>query len=181
MNARQTIAAIRAALNQVQDSGQKFVSVEAMLEYLANLDGSVPVESEVRKLEHESNLAQHRAIHESDLEMFRSVIEAGRTALSSCILINGGATVALLAYLGNLLAKNPTVVAPRPLVYALVGFAVAVLCATVASGVRYLSQASFSKSWQQAGHVCNIISILLVVAAYFLFALGVFNAYVAFK
>ncbi len=181
MDTKETIATIRAALNEVQKNGQELVSVPALLEYLSNLEARAPEGTELRKLSHESNLAQYRAEHESNLEMFRSVIEAGRTALNSCILINGGATVALLAYLGNLLSKNPEAVAPPALVLGLIDFAVAVLLSGVATGLRYLSQATFSGGHERTGWSFTAASTAFALAAYVLFGIGIWNAYVAFS
>lgn len=180
MDANQTIASIRQALNDVQQNGQDFVSTEAMLEFIARLELNASDASEVTKLQHASNLAQHRAIHESNLEMFKSVLEAGRTALTSCILVNGGAAVALLAYIGNLLSKNPDAVAPASIVAGLICFSTAVLFGALATGVRYLSQACFAKRWLKSGNGFNILSILLVLGAYILFACGIVGAYRAF-
>jgi hypothetical protein len=180
VDTKETIAKIRAALNEVQKNGQELVSVPALLEYLSNLEANAPEAAELRKLQHESNLAQYRAEHESSLEMFRSVIESGRTALTSCILVNGGATVALLAYLGNLLSKNPDATAPKPLVLGLINFAVAVLLGALATGLRYLSQATYNGGHDLAGLSFTVASAVFVAAAYVLFGIGVWNAYVAF-
>lgn len=180
MDTKETIATIRAALNEVQKNGQELVSVPALLEYLSKLEAHAPEGVELRKLQHESNLAQYRAERESDLEMFRSVIESGKTALNSCILINGGATVALLAYLGSFLSQNPEAMAPNALVLGLIDFAVAVLLAGVATGLRYLSQSTFSRGYEKTGWSFTAASAALVFAAYALFGIGVWNAYVAF-
>jgi hypothetical protein len=39
--------------------------------------------------------------------MFKSVMEAGQTTIRILITINGGAAAALLAFLSNLIGKNP--------------------------------------------------------------------------
>ena len=57
------------------------------------------------KAQHKNQLAQYNAERAAelsfDIEMFKSVIIAGQAALKSAILINGGATVALLAFIGS--------------------------------------------------------------------------------
>ena len=54
MDTKETIATIRAALNEVQKIGQELVSVPALLEYLSNLEARAPEAAELRKLQHES-------------------------------------------------------------------------------------------------------------------------------
>jgi len=175
-----TISSIRNALQDLRAKDQEFVSIDALLEYLDNLEKESPSSTEFEKLLHESRLAHYRATHETQLEMFKSVIEAGRTALNSCILVNGGATVALLAYLGNFLSKNPGA-APSPyLVKGLGLFAAAVLCAAVATGFRYLSQFVYSQDWDKTGTGFNIATVVLAAIAYVLFGFGSYAAYQAF-
>jgi hypothetical protein len=181
MDAKTTIASIRAALNDLVRNGQEFVSVSALLEYLTTLDKDAQVDPEIRKLSHESSLAKYRADHETNLEMFKSVIEAGRTAVASCILINGGATVALLAYLGNFLSKNPDASAPSALTLALVVFAVGVLLGAVASGMRYFTQYCYGSDWNVAGSILNVVTIIVGLSTYVMFGIGVWNSYVAFS
>jgi hypothetical protein len=181
MDTNELIRDIRASLDEVQKGGQKFVSIEALIGYLSTLGGSATVSADARKLQHDSALAKYRADHESSLEMFRAVLESAKTALTSCILVNGGATVALLAYVGNLLSNNPRAVAPHALVLALVEFAFAVLLSAFATGLRYIGQAAFAKGQERVGNNMIVATTLLVVAAYVLFGFGVWNAYVAFS
>lgn len=181
MDSKVVISNIRGILTKLRKTGQEFVSIDAFFEYLSNLESAMPDSEELRKLQHDSNLAHYRAVHETNLEMFKSVIEAGRTALTSCILVNSGATVALLAYLGNYLSKNPTAEPSQELVLGLVLFATAVLLGAVAAGVRYLSQASYFNDRHCTGTGLNIFSIVLVVGAYVLFGFGIYEAYQAFS
>lgn len=51
--------------------------------------------------------AEHRkSLHEFDLEMLRATIMTGQSALKGCLLINGGAAIAVLAFLGNAWTKD---------------------------------------------------------------------------
>jgi hypothetical protein len=42
VDTKETIATIRAALNEVQKNGQELVSVPALLEYLSNIEARAP-------------------------------------------------------------------------------------------------------------------------------------------
>jgi hypothetical protein len=72
----------------------------------------------------------------AQLELFRSVITAGSSALRSATLINGGAAVALLAFLGSPNAKNQQ----AAFALSLAIFAFGVFAASAAEGLRYLTQ-----------------------------------------
>jgi hypothetical protein len=47
----------------------------------------------------------HKSSHE--LELLKSIVAAGESSLRTLLLINGGAAVATLAFLGNVLTKDP--------------------------------------------------------------------------
>jgi hypothetical protein len=96
MDTKQAIDQIRAALDGVSKSGVESVQISAFLTYLSELERNAPLATEAVKFQHESNLALFKSQHEANLEMFRSVIVAGKTAISTCILINGGAHLSFL-------------------------------------------------------------------------------------
>jgi len=61
---------------------------------------------ELRKLEYQRMLAHYDAQTKHGIEMFKSVIESGREALNALVLVNGGAVVALLGFMGATLSKS---------------------------------------------------------------------------
>lgn len=110
--------------------------------------------------------------------MFRSVIVAGQSAIKSSFILNGGASVALLAFIGHLAqfdaAKVPMFAA------CLLYFAFGALAAVVTSGLTYLSQWFYAgaKTWAtKVGFGLNIACIILGIASYGLFAWGLFATY----
>jgi hypothetical protein len=121
--------------------------------------------------------------HEMELEMLRSVITTGQNALKAVLLINGGAAVALLAFVGSLW-NNPNAEPLRPeLAYGLSLFVWGVLAAACASGASYLSQAGFGGEFGSRSHsigeVARWLSVAFVVGSYALFGWGAWNTYVA--
>lgn len=181
MDEKQALETLDNDLEEIRKTGQQIVEIDALRSYLKSLSGVAKDSAEHRKLQHDSRLAHNRAVHETNLEMLKSVLEAGRTALTSVILINGGAAVALLAYLGNLLSKNPKLEPPADISIGLVLFASGVLSGAMASGSRYVSQSFYSKDWDKSGNTFNGLSILLALSAYVMFGLGVWAAYQAFS
>jgi hypothetical protein len=190
MQAIEAITNIRAALDVVKGKGLAVVEISSLEEYLNALAQDVAklsaTSDEVEKQNHEysiKKLATNIDVWKSqlayqatqDAEMFKSVIEAGQTALKSASLINGGAAVALLACLGNLLAKDPPseilVIVPR-LASALYIFVLGVGFAGVATAIRYLSQAFYSAKWEKRGKTAQIAAITFAVASFVAFFWG---------
>ncbi|WP_429933152.1 hypothetical protein [Alteromonas sp. 4B03] len=80
-----------------------------------------------------AELKQLRAI-----EHFKSVISMAELALKSAILINGGASVALLTFIGNIKSGDKNF-----LVYSLCSFAFGVLFGAIGTFLAYLAQNHF--------------------------------------
>ena len=51
---------------------------------------------------HQLHIARANAVMKSGHELFRSVIEFGHSAIKLTILVNGGAAVAMLAFIGSI-------------------------------------------------------------------------------
>jgi len=74
----QTIQHIRDALTEVETSGQTSVDIAALRRFCDALEQDLPVDSEVRKLNHDSKLAHYKATVDAKNEMFRSVLLDGK-------------------------------------------------------------------------------------------------------
>ena len=136
------------------------------------------------KAQNQSILAQYDAEQAQDRELFRSVITSGQAALKSAILINGGAVVALLAFIGgvfkNLSESSSDSEVISKLSYAMIYFVAGVLSGAVASGITYLAQYAYAfKKWC-IGHILTGVIVLLVFGCYILFVVGVTLAYEVF-
>lgn len=127
-------------------------------------------------------IKQNEAAQVSSLEMFRTVILSGQNALKTAFLMNGGATVALLAFLGKLSDQHQDKIGIFS--SSLIVFIFGVLAITVASGSTYLCQWFYdagSEPWKQkTGFLLNILAIALGLASYGLFIWGAIRAYKAF-
>jgi hypothetical protein len=132
------------------------------------------------KAQHESSLAQYKANIDIFLEQFRSVIIAGQTALKSSILINGGAAVALLAFLGKIWNIQSSGAVFNNLPFSLLTFVFGVLSAAIASGTTYLSQYFDALKWLKLSIVTNILTIILIIISYCCFGCGAYIAYRVF-
>ncbi len=140
----------------------------------------VDQETEHRKMEYAGKFAQYDSENKWSLELFRSVILAGQTALKSAILINGGAAVALLAFIGSVWDKttNPNVI--KKLLISMVLFVLGVLAGGIASSLTYLIQLLYLNQKHKLATFLNVTSSVLITISYITFVIGAVFAFVAF-
>jgi hypothetical protein len=188
MTSRQLLHEFRLAVTQVKDVGRKTIRVSALERFLNELEGAANEDGELDGVEFESKLAAFRAENERNiaqyqaqqadaLEMFRSVIQTGQSALKGVILINGGAAVAMLAFIGNLATRNsPNPMPLAPFTLPMLYFAFGVLAGALAGGGTYLTQLFYSQARDRTGVTLHVVTIVLTIAAYALFAAGAVTA-----
>jgi hypothetical protein len=187
MEANELIEVVSKELDRFKGGGNATVSVDGMQKYIESLRSEVSASSEYRRQAHEGSLAHYATVSEYNLEMFRSVMEAGRHAIQALLLINGGAVVAMLGMLTNLSGKPTGDVLGRLLALPLLQFGIGVLLAAVCFALRYFSQDAYSASedqkdkFQTAGHVLKFAAIAAGIGGYFAFGLGIANSYIAVR
>lgn len=188
MQAKDLINIIKKA---VQENNQEVISQDALVNYLKALDSdlennevadrnALDTDLAVFKAEQERNLAHYNAQQLFSLEMLRSVITYGQAALKSALLINGGAVVALLAFIGNIWEKDTPQAAVDSLTSSIVYFAFGVLLAAFGTGTTYLTQYCYSEEYLKTGAWFHGGTIVIVLGSYFLFGFGAYDAYLAF-
>lgn len=187
MNIKQFAEELRNTVQQLQREGVSEIKSENLIAYLEQVIESASggdvsyADMERYRAELQLWVEQNKVIHTSRLEMFKSVIATGQNALRTAFLMNGGATVALLAFLGKLSEQHQSQI---PVFAAsLILFVIGVLTITISSGVTYLSQWFYAGSdgWKvKTGFCFNILAIILGLSSYFLFIWGVVRAYKAF-
>jgi hypothetical protein len=142
----------------------------AIVKYKAECD----LKCEQYKAECDSNLEEYKL-------KFQATVQSGQAALKSAFLINGGAAVALLAFIGNVWTKTQANV--NGLGFPLLLYVFGVLFPAVASGLTYLSQYQYGKSvkdddrFARSARKINCVGIGFVILSYFLFAIATFFAY----
>jgi len=186
MDAKEFAAEMKATIEDIKAKGTAAIYCDNIIAYLDEVMDSPEAEPRTVDIErYKANLQNwieaNKHQHQSSLEMFRSVIVAGQGAIKSSFLLNGGASVALLAFIAHLaqfdVAKVPTFAA------CLLYFAFGALAIVVTSGLTYLSQWLYAtdRRWTiKAGFCLNIMCIVLGIASYGLFAWGLFATYAAF-
>jgi len=193
MDAKELLEYIREDEKILKEQNTEVIHTKNFFSWVRELEGLVEssksqewtdAQKEEYRATHQSNLAEYNVLWERSREMFRASVGYGQAALKSVILINGAASVALLAFIGNILPNGNT--EPRILIglsNSLLAFVIGVLLSAVAVGFTYISQSFFGlgdKWGARMGHIFNGFIISLVIIAYYLFLDGALEAYNSF-
>lgn len=183
MELQEAISKFKTDLAEVKAGGKSEVEIQNLEGYLDALKAQASMSTEQRRQAHESGLAQYNATLNNQLENFRQVMAAGKEAINASIIINGGAVIALMSFMGNSVGKSKTNYL-MALAYPLFMFGAGVFCGGVAFGTRYISQffyADFNSPKKvRCGHWFNAISWLLIISSYLAFLIAVFGCYGSF-
>jgi hypothetical protein len=123
-------------------------------------------------------------------ETFKGLIQIALELLKTLVLINGGAAVALLAYLGTLAAHDAKSGYPPSIKCALLCFASGVLAATSAFMIAYLTQLRLyqeererhmGKPFRSLHSIGITIGTILILASASAFGAGCWIAATAFQ
>lgn len=180
MEAVEVIQDLENALADVKNNGRETVAVAALEKYLGNLRLDASYSIEFRKIETQHTLANFDSQTKHSIEMFKSVIDAGREALNALILINGGAVIALLGFMGATISKGMPNSLGYELTFPLLQFGFGVLVGALGFGSRYIAQFFYAAKYRIAGHTFNAISSLLAASGFILFGFAMYGAYQAF-
>jgi hypothetical protein len=186
MSTKQFAAQMKAMIEDIKAKGTVAIYCDNLIAYLSEVENTPevepsPIQIEKYKADLQKWIETNKRNHEGQLEMFRSVIMSGQAAIKSSFLLNGGAAVAMLAFIGHLAQfkaeKVPAFSA------CLLPFAYGVLAIAVTSGLTYLSQWFYASTrpWaRKVGFGLNMLSILLGISSYGFFVWGLFDTYRAF-
>lgn len=186
MDFKKFVGQFKETVVGIQAKGTDSIPCDTLITYLEEIEKAPDAEPTALQLERNRADLQrwidsHNHSHERDLEMFRSVISSGQSAIKTTFLLNGGASLAMLAFIGHLAQFNPSKV--PEFAACLVPFAYGVLAVALTSGFTYLSQwlyASHLEPARKVGFAFNVLCILIGVSSYGLFAWGMFRAYCSF-
>jgi hypothetical protein len=187
LSTRSFVVQLRELIEDIKSKGTAAIYCDNLIAYLKEVEMSpgtelTPIELERFKADLQGWIETRKSQHESQLEMFRSVISAGQSAIKSSFLLNGGGAVALLAFTGHLAQFKPEAVPTFG--ECMLPFTLGVLVIAMTSGFTYLSQwlyASPSPNAQRTGFGFNVLCIALGLSSYGLFTWGLVATFSAFK
>ena len=201
MSRANTFEAIRKGVTDYREKGNEVVSVDALLKYLDALEKemgeademSISNEEAIERLrfkfanqqleygwKKDFALAEYGWKKDWGLEMFKSVIAAGQNSMRAAMLMHGGASVALLAFIGNLAVNADTLLLVPSFGGILPWYLGGLLLVVIAYGTTYLTQSYFSEDEKEhVGKRWNITSCFLVIVSYLAFIIGSWVGYQA--
>ncbi len=167
---------LKNRLEELKKSGIEKVDTGFLIDQLDEvISHSETIPPDITGEIYKANL-QNNASHR--LERLRITANAGQNALRTAFFMNGGATIALLTFIGNLSTNNPSKI--PLLASSLFIFVSGVSLIALASGATYLSEL-FYRTRPKFGSTFNRLSITLSVLSYGAFIWGTIKAYLVFS
>ena len=107
MSVKQFAAQMKATIEDIKSKGTAAIYCDNIIAYLNEVQNSPEPEPTLLEIERykadlQNWIEANKHQHEGNLEMFRSVITAGQGAIKSSFLLNGGAAVAVLAFIAHI-------------------------------------------------------------------------------
>lgn len=185
MNHENFARMIRERLRASEATGQTSIEIADLLKELERLErdadeqGRSVLEADLDafRRDNEAYLAEFGAYlsarNDSAIKMFDSVILAGQNAIRILMTINGGAAIAVLAFMSHL-AVNDAGTVPH-FVPALSFFTYGILAIGISAGATYLAQLFFSGEGKfviGVGYAFQVVAILGGLASVFMFGVG---------
>jgi len=191
VSASRLIEAHRTALKEAEASGLTMIQTSTLHSIFDDLEKQLssgfgqpqPLELEKFRSDLAGSLAYQEHVHNWSLEGFKQIIALGQSTLKSMMLINGGAAVALLAFLGNLITRTGSSANVVAFAGSMRLFVIGVFLAAVAYATTYFSQLFYDgeKVWQQrTGLILHVITSLIGAASLAAFLWGAHAAYNGF-
>jgi hypothetical protein len=183
MSPKELIEIIRRDVTDTKEKGLSSIPVENLFAYLDELEKNSSHPANQLMPEDLERYKAELAIWQADrTELFKSVILTGQNALKSAILINGGAAVALLAFIGHVWKLDGSLLL-KSLAGALVCFVIGVLLDAMSAGLTYVTQWFYASAVDLPGKsfkaavTFHVLAVLLVLASYGTFTYGTFLVY----
>jgi hypothetical protein len=134
-------------------------------------------------------IERERLHHEGVLAMIDAAVTFAGATIKALLLLNGGAAVALLAFIGHLVTSNGSdlAISPTALGPALLLFSWGALCGGAVAALSYLAQILFkeesqreSRAWTIAAEAFRISAVSTAIAGFVLFGVAVSKAAAVF-
>ena len=157
---------------------------------MENANEGLRREFEIWKAEEHRSLEVWKTQVQSEATIYQNVNMQGQGAMKAAMLINGGAAVALLAFVGAAINKDIESCLLSSLCSSMLVYVVGTLLAAIATGTTYLAglidgdgnnkdKVSKWKFWHH-WRFYNVASIVLVASSYLLFLVSSLSTYYSF-
>ncbi|AHF94055.1 hypothetical protein OPIT5_04090 [Opitutaceae bacterium TAV5] len=188
MNASDFAKQLRKEVLRTDPKGKGTIQSRSLIKYLDNTiaqeaatasNDALPKQTSV-----ELHLAHYNAQVQANLldreQMFASILEYGKRSINAGMIINAGAAVAILSFIGSLTA-NPHLSGAQ-FAESLLLFTGGVLVSALACGLSYCTQYWYYHYEKgRLGPVFHWATIVCVIGAYALFIVGAYASYLILK
>jgi hypothetical protein len=164
----------RKAVRDAEAAGQASLDIKSVHALLNLLEGQAaggaqgkPLSErdlEAYKAQLAKWVAENEHVNAWSLESFRQILALGQAVIKAATAINGGAAVALLAFIGHLSTSTSAKFGVPPFAGALRYFVFGVFFAALSAGGMYFSQLAYDgeKSWhKKAGVAFHVLTAVL--------------------
>lgn len=165
MTTMELIRALRLRLEELKSSGSTAVDLDSLHKCLAAAEADA------------SEMPQ--VFDARDVSLMEAGFRAHENTLKSALVVNGGAAVALLAFVGNLATKATGGLSMNGFGRAMLIFAAGVLLAGVGQAVTHFLALLGLKGQSDLAGWTNLVVMFLVVAAFTAFGWGTWEAFKA--
>lgn len=186
MDAKEFARKLESSIVEVKSQGHETVRCDNLIRYINELieagcsetDSTEATESQ--KARTQFALEEYKHNSSATLEMFKSVIQSGQNAIKTMLLLNGGAAIALLAFIGKLSDNNSRAI--PDFAYSITSFVVGALLMGFVACLTYLAQIAFDSHvsrHQKIGTCLQISCAILGALSLASFAYGTYKTYQA--
>lgn len=143
-------------------------------------------ELETHKAKLQEHIENKKILSQSQLELFKATIAYGQNAMKVALLVNGGAVLAMLTFIGKISEFENWASKIKDLSLSLLMFSLALFFVLIATGVSYFAQKCYQEHSLDVEKTkkCNIknyFTIFFISISYILFFCGVCKTYLTFQ
>jgi len=125
--------------------------------------------------------SQYKAQLENQTEMFKTIFVYGQSTLKAMLFINGGAAVAMLAFLSRYLSTGASDVNMHYFTFALLIFGAGVFLGTFTAGLSYITQYCYYHYENKSGLIFHILSVVTGISSLLGFCAGLYYSFLGFQ
>lgn len=125
--------------------------------------------------------SKYKAQLENEMEMFKTIFVYGQRTLKAMLIINGGAAVAMLAFLSRYLSSGTSDVNMHYFTVALLIFGAGVFLGAFTAGLSYITQYCYYHYENKSGLIFHIASVITGISSLVGFCAGLYYSFLGFQ
>ncbi|MUL01628.1 hypothetical protein GNP89_05280 [Aliivibrio fischeri] len=179
------IEKIKRDLCKLKEQGETVVLIENLENYLEDLSLKKDNINEFTiadfNIKAQSTLEQYKEKRAAWRELFKAVISHGQATIKLLATINGGAALALLAFIGKVWDPSfPNSFLGQNITLSLLCLCVGLGFSALTQGAAYIGQDYFTYGNEKCGRILQVITIIIGIISFILFFVGIGYSYIAF-